>query len=903
MNTSWRRNEQKIKKINTIGCCFIIFYLDLYSYEQGHFNCGIIRWGINLVDIICALETQLICYTMEEEEGGWVKIQNPKSRRLKMDGSDDCKGDGVSSSSLKICFKSPAKYWNDALPIGNGRFGAMIWGGVGSETLNLNEDTLWTGIPGNYTDPNASKGLAHVRELVNSSKYAEATKMAEIELSGNPADVYQLIGDMKLEFDTSNAMYREDTYWRELDLNTSTVKLRYYVGDVEFTREHFASNPDQVIVTKITASEPNSISLTVSFDSKMHNHSFVNGENQIIMEGSCPGRRNTLPVTGNINQDNPTGIKFSVVLDLQFGGSKVVSHVVDQNKLRVERADYVVMLLVASSNFEDPFTNPSDSKKDPTSDCLSKLETINKSSYSDLYARHLDDYQNLFHRVSLELSKSSKGERLKEKGTEHDPQVSTSERVQSFQSDEDPSLVELLFQYGLYLFISCSRPGTQPANLQGIWNKDTDPTWDCSPHLNINLEMNYWPSLPCNLSECQDPLIDHISFLSINGTKTARVNYKANGWVVHHVSDIWAKTSQFGGSPEWSLWPMGGAWLCTHLWEHYSFSMDKDYLETKAYPLMEGCVSFLLDWLIQSPRGYLETNPSTSPEHYFLDPNGKWASVSYSSTMDMSIIREVFTSLVSASKILGKSEDEIVQRAIKALTRLPPTKISLDGPIMEWAEDFHDPEPHHRHMSPLFGLFPGHTITREGAPELCNAAERTLVRRGVAGPGWSTVWKAALWARLGSSQDAYRMVKHLFKLADPSSQEVGFEGGLYGNLFTAHPPFQIDANFGFSAAICEMLVQSTVNDLFLLPALPRNEWPKGCVKGLKARGGVTVNVSWKEGNLHQVDLWCENEKLICDKKLYYRGNAVTARILPGKVYSFDNQLKCVKTCSLTEALP
>ncbi|XP_021892327.1 alpha-L-fucosidase 2 isoform X2 [Carica papaya] len=810
-----------------------------------------------------------------------------------------------SSKPLKVTFKAPAKHWTDAIPIGNGRLGAMVWGGVASEILQLNEDTLWTGTPGNYTNPNAPDALLEVRKLVDNDKFVEATAAA-VKLSGNPSDVYQLLGDIKLEFDDSHLKYTEGSYQRELDLETATARIKYSVDDVEFLREHFISNPDQVIVTKISASKPGSLSFTVSLDSKLHHHAQVNGKNQIRMQSDCPGKR--IPPKVNANE-NPKGIQFYAVLDLQISERGAIN-VLEEKKLKVEGSDWAILFLVASSSFDGPFINPSDSKKDTISESLNTLKKLGAFSYSDLYARHLDDYQNLFHRVTLQLSKSSKsafGEQLTNNkelissvsdlslSRSGNETVSTADRVKSFQTDEDPSFVELLFQYGRYLLISCSRPGTQVANLQGIWNKDTEPAWDGAPHLNINLQMNYWPSLPCNLQECQEPLFDYISSLSINGSKTAKVNYETSGWVAHQVSDIWTKTSPDRGEAVWALWPMGGAWLCTHLWEHYAYTLDKDFLKNKAYPLLEGCVLFLLDWLIEGRGNYLATNPSTSPEHMFTAPNGKPASVSYSATMDIAIIKEVFSEIVSAAEVLGKEEDPLIKKVREAQLKLPPTRIARDGSIMEWAQDFEDPDVHHRHLSHLFGLYPGHTITVEKNPDLCKAADYTLYKRGEEGPGWSTTWKILLWACLHNSEHAYHMVKHLINLVDPV-READFEGGLYSNLFTAHPPFQIDGNFGFTAAVAEMLVQSSLTDLYLLPAIPRDKWANGCVKGLKARGGVTVNISWKEGDLHEVGLWSKEENSM--KRLHYRGKTVLTRLSAGIVHTFNTELKCVHKYSL-----
>ncbi|XP_061354482.1 alpha-L-fucosidase 2-like isoform X2 [Gastrolobium bilobum] len=707
--------------------------------------------------------------------------------------------------NLKIRFRDDAKHWTDALPIGNGRLGAMVWGGISSETIQLNEDTLWTGAPGDYTNTKAPEALSQVRNLVQRQLYPQATAAAS-HLTGNPSEAYQLLGDIKLEFDYSHlTSSQEETYQRELDLDTATVKVKYSVGDVEFKREHFASYPNQVIVTKISASKPAKLSFTVSLQSKLFNHTYINGNNQIIMKGRCPGNRISPEL-------NPQGIQFSAILHLKIGDRNGVINILDDKNLKVEASDWAVLLLVASSSFGGPFTAPSDSTKEPTSECLSTLNSISNLSYSDLYARHLNDYQELFHRVSLQLMRSTQSISEEDGSLELKrltPSiaglcvmdsaivVSTSERVKSFRTDEDPSLVELLFQYGRYLLISCSRPGTQVANLQGIWNKDLEPAWDGAPHLNINVEMNYWPSLPCNLSECQEPLFDYISFLSVNGRKTANVNYQASGWVAHSKSDIWARTSAGQGDVVWALWPMGGAWLCTHLWEHYAYTMDEDFLKYKAYPLLEGCVSFLLSWLIEGSEGYLETNPSTSPEHNFISPNGEPACVSQSSTMDMAIVKEVFSIFLSAAEIMGRTKDNIVGEVREAQPRLRPTNIARDGSIMEWVKDFKDPDVHHRHLSHLFGLFPGHTITSKETPALFEAAEKSLYKRGEEGPGWSTTWKTACWARLHNSSNAYKMIKRLINLVDPD-HERQFESGLYSNLFAAHPPFQIDANFGSS---------------------------------------------------------------------------------------------------------
>ncbi|KAJ4820161.1 Alpha-L-fucosidase 2 [Rhynchospora pubera] len=816
-----------------------------------------------------------------EQDSDWVWVGTPPEFDTvgphwpcELDQSDES---GV-ERPLKVVFSQPAKYWTDAAPIGNGRLGAMVWGGVTMEKLQLNHDTLWTGEPGNYTNSSAPAVLSKVRKLVDSGQYSQANAAA-FDLSGEHSAIYQPLGDLDLDFTELGESYT--SYKRELDLNTACVTVSYSMGDVLYTRQHFSSYPHQSIITKISANKSSSVSFVVSLTSQLHHTVSINSSYQIVLEGTCPSSNETASAS---DADKKAGIKFSAILDLQVSNGTVKSS--DGKTLKVNNADWVVLVLTAASSFAGPFVRPANSKVEPQSVALRTLDKMKGLSYSDICQYHLDDYKNLFQRVTLQLGNAVSAVTASK---------STENRIKSFKDDEDPSLVELLFHYGRYLLISSSRPGTQISNLQGIWSKDIAPAWDAAPHLNINLQMNYWPALPCNLSECQEPLFDFISSLSVNGSKTAKVNYEANGWVAHQVTDIWAKTSPDRGDPLWALWPMGGAWLCTHLLEHYSYTLDKSFLENTAYPLLEGSASFLLDWLIMGSNGYLETNPSTSPEHAFIAPDGKNASVSYSTTMDMAIIREMFVSVISAAEILGKSQTDLVAKIKTALPKLPPYKIARDGTVMEWALDFQDSEIHHRHVSHLFGLFPGHTITPEKTPDLCKAVANSLYKRGVEGPGWSTVWKMTLWARLRSSEHAYTMVKHLFDLVDPA-HESDYEGGLYSNLFTAHPPFQIDANYGFSAGIAEILVQSTEQELHLLPALPREKWPTGCVKGLKARGMVTVNICWKKGQLHEALVWCNDQNKI--ERLRYCEQVATVSLLGGKVYRFGADLKCLKTWPL-----
>ncbi|KAI4971219.1 hypothetical protein ZWY2020_002133 [Hordeum vulgare] len=790
---------------------------------------------------------------------------------------------------LKVVFASPAEHFTDAAPIGNGSLGAMVWGGVASDKLQLNLDTLWTGVPGDYTDPKAPAALAAVRKLVDDGRFVDATSAAS-GLFGGPTEVYQPLGDMNLEFDTSNQEY--SSYKRELDLHTATTIITYNIGEVQYTREHFCSNPHQVIVTKISANKSEHVSLTLSLNSKLNHRVRVMNANEMIMEGSCAVHR-----LHENEANDATGIGFAAVLSLQMSGAAAKVVVLNDQNLRIDNADWVLLRVTAASSFNGPSVNPSDSKLDPESAALRAMNMSRNLTFDQLKAAHLKDYQGLFHRVSLRLSQSPAIEKInmKEVG---EAIKTTAERVNGFRSDEDSSLVELLFQYGRYLLISCSRPGTQISNLQGIWNQDLLPQWECAPDLNINLQMNYWPTLPCNLIECQEPLLDFIASLAVNGTKTAKINYQASGWVTHHVTDIWAKSSAFNEDAKYSVWPMGGAWLCTHLWEHYQYLLDKDFLKNTAYPLLEGCALFLTDWLIEGPRGLLETNPSTSPEHAFIAPGSgdHQASVSYSTTMDIAIIREIFSAVISSAEILGKSDTPLVQKIKEALPRLPQNTIAKDQTLVEWAQDFKDPEPSHRHLSHLFGLYPGHTITMQGNPEICEAISNSLHKRGEDGPGWSSTWKMALWARLLNSENAYRMILKLITLVPPGDT-IKFEGGLYTNLWTAHPPFQIDGNFGFTAAIAEMLLQSTPADVYLLPALPRDKWPDGCVKGLRARGDTTVNIFWEKGELQEAVLWFNNRNNSA-LRLHYGGQDAVATLEAGNVYRFNGVLQCVDTWPL-----
>ncbi|CAK9208432.1 unnamed protein product, partial [Sphagnum troendelagicum] len=778
-----------------------------------------------------------------------------------------------------VRFFEPAQHWPEALPVGSGRLGAMVFGGVESELVQLNEDTLWSGGPSDWNNPRARELLPQVRELVWAGKFAEATALSR-QMVGPDTQVYQPLGDLKLDFGEAHRAYDTASYERQLDLSTATTILNYTIDDTAYLRQTFASYPHQIIAMRVAASKEASISFSAKLDSQLLQEARTVGHHQIVLTGQCPGGRNggrvlegttTTTVTSGGSDDNGSGLLqttaakgmlFAAILEVKVVGASVKVEATDDHTISVRDADWAELYIAASSSFRGPFKDASSAQEEePIELASATLRKIQGLSFDELFAAHLADYQPLFYRVSLRIGNNRdtvsetdavvhfQGQlKLDPKKKRH----STKDRVLLFADNEDPALVVLLFQFGRYLLIASSRPGTFVSNLQGVWNNQLYPAWRCCPTLNINLEMNYWHAETCNLPECHQPLFDLIADLSVTGATTAKVNYGLGGWVSHHNADIWAQTAPVAGDPVWALWPMSGAWLCLHLWEHYMFSLDKEFLRNQAFPLLKGCADFFLDWLVEDGNGNLVTNPSTSPEHHFIAPDGREASVSYGSTMDMAILHDLFSAIISAATVLGGIEKELVNKLQSAIDRLLPPKIGSDGCLMEWVKEFKDPEIKHRHMSHLFGVYPGHSLTPQTTPELCKAAANSIIKRGEIGPGWSMAWKTALWARLWNSAHAYSMVKHMFHLIEASETHELFDGGgVYANLFNAHPPFQIDGNFGFTAAIAEMLFQSDEHNLYVLPALPARQWRDGFVTGLRGRGAITVGIRWIGGNLEE----------------------------------------------------
>jgi alpha-L-fucosidase 2 len=803
-------------------------------------------------------------------------------------------GAAAPDPNLRLWYRQPAPHWNEALPIGNGSLGAMISGGVPVEHLQFNHDTLCSEEPGTSDLPlDVTPDFDRVVTLLRNRQYAEAGELITKHWGGRSWPCYQPLGDLHLHFETTGAV---SDYARELDLANAVASVTYRQGGATYTREYFASFPDGLIAARLTASEGGTLDFRASLGSvHLTARTAVDGQD-LVMTGQAPGfvLRRTLEWVEQRGEQGKypelwdkdgkrlphaktvlygaeaggRGTAFGARLRAIVTGGTVEAR---SDGLHIHGAREATLLLTASTGFRG-FDRPP-LRRAPAPQLAASLP-----AYPALRARHLADYRRLFDRVAIDLGAATAQSALP-----------TDERIARFANDADPSLAALYFQYARYLMIAGSRPGSQPLNLQGIWNDQVIPPWACGYTTNINLEMNYWPVEVCNLSECFEPLGRMLAELAKTGAAVAKKMYRRPGWVLHHNTTLWRGAQPVDNNAMPAFWNVGGGWLASHLWEHYLYTGDRQFLARQGYPIMKGAAEFLDAWLIDDGQGHLVTAAGNSPENIFLytAPDGKrtQAGITMGPTMDLAIVRELFANCIRAAAILGL-DAAFAQHLESRLAKVLPYQVGKRGQLQEWPEDFEEREPTHRHVSHLYPLHPGNQITRQGTPELWNAVQRTLAIRGDEGTGWSRAWKVCFWARLEDGNHAYRIVRNLFASAKSAPGKYD-GGGVMPNLFCSCPPMQIDGNFGGAAGIAEMLAQSQHGEIHLLPALP-DAWPAGRVTGLRVRGACEVAIEWKGGKLTSASV---TSKADGKRTIRYADRTVSIRHRPGRTVRLGPDLQ------------